>query len=166
MCPWLGRKTPTITARMNTMIRATTNSSTRVMPGISGRLVCLVGTCPHKGRQVPRQCSKRESRMVAASLRSRHAPKVCRATANPEWPWRVAQHAKRRFLNYPEFQRLQDRARAVAHAELGKNVGNMVLHRAFRHLQRIGDFLVAVAAGHQAQDFGFTIGQGVGLAEA
>src|SRR6185437_108786 len=145
MCPWLGRNSPTITARMNTMIRATTNSSTRVMPGISGRLVRLVGAC-HRNRQVPRQCSKRESRMVAASPRSRHAPEVCRVTAIPERPWRVAQQVEKRSLDDPEFEGLQHRARAVAHAELGKNVGNMVLHRAFRHLQRIGDFLVAVAA--------------------
>src|SRR5262245_36080176 len=57
-------------------------------------------------------------------------------------------------LHDPELERLQDRARAVAHAKLGEDVRDMILDGSLGDAERVGDLLVAVAAGHEAQDLG------------
>src|SRR5258708_39283083 len=42
--------------------------------------------------------------------------------------------------------------RAVAHAELRQHAGDVVLHRAIADVEELGDLLVAVAAGEEAED--------------
>ena len=52
--------------------------------------------------------------------------------------------------NNSQFERLQHRPGPVADAEFGQDVGHVILYRALGDAERIGDFLVAVASGHQA----------------
>ena len=56
--------------------------------------------------------------------------------------------------------------RSGAHAELGQDVRDVILDGPLGDAERVGDFLVAVAAGHQAQDLGLAIGQRIGPVEA
>ena len=69
-------------------------------------------------------------------------------------------------LHQAQFQCLKDRARAIAHAELGQDIGDVVLDRALGDVQRARDLLVGIAAGHQPQNLGLALGQGIGLVEA
>src|SRR4051795_10355739 len=72
-------------------------------------------------------------------------PAVSWASAGEETPERIARATSSfrmarildpgtggRQLDVPEFQRLQDRARAIANAEFRQDAGGVVLHRPFR----------------------------------
>src|SRR5690606_10606444 len=65
-----------------------------------------------------------------------------------------------------EFEGLQHGPGAVAYAQLGEDVGDVVLDRPLRHSERVGDFLVGKAAGHQPQDLGLALGQRVRAVQA
>src|SRR5215472_9773617 len=64
-----------------------------------------------------------------------------------------------RTMKKSGFERLQDRARAVAHAEFPEDAGDVVLDRAFGRSERARDLLVAVAAGHQTDHLDLTLRQ-------
>src|SRR5258708_10198372 len=76
-------------------------------------------------------------------------------------PWEPSGRGARalRTIEQTRFERLQHRARAVAHAELGEDAGDVVLDRALRRAQGVGDLLVAIAAGHQAYDLHLALRQ-------
>src|SRR5690606_241824 len=65
-----------------------------------------------------------------------------------------------------QLERLEYGPGPVTHAQLGKDVGNVILDGAFGHAQRVGDLLVGEAAGHQAQDLGLAVCQRVRAVEA
>lgn len=64
-------------------------------------------------------------------------------------------------LQQPSFERLEHRARTVAHAHLCQNGGDVILHCAFRDRQGVRDLPVVVAAGHQAERFELALAQRV-----
>src|SRR6185369_4359909 len=69
-------------------------------------------------------------------------------------------------LHNAQLERLQNGPGPVAHAELGQDVGHVILYGPLGDAERIGDFLVAVAAGHEAQYLGFAFGQRVRAVQA
>src|ERR1700724_192257 len=62
-------------------------------------------------------------------------------------------------LEQARLERLQRRARAIAHAELGEHAGDVILDGALRRAESVGDLLVAIAARHQADDLDLALGQ-------
>ena len=62
-------------------------------------------------------------------------------------------------LDVTKLQRLQYGARAVADVKLRQDTGRVVLDRAFRGAESVGDLPVAVAAGHEAEDFELSLDQ-------
>src|SRR5688572_33326733 len=59
----------------------------------------------------------------------------------------------RTVLEVAELERPEHCPSAIAHPELRQNARGMVLYGALGGAERIGDFPVAVAAGHQSKDF-------------
>ena len=60
-------------------------------------------------------------------------------------------------LDESEFEGLEDCPGTIAHSQLGKDAGDVVLHRPLRHSNSISDLAIAVASNHESQDFGLTL---------
>src|SRR6185437_13024389 len=161
-----------------TMTRATRNSKTRIIPEFSeASLRHTLGVCfrrrlAHTERQRTGSAKNRSHGCYLLAgwnaIRAKQPPcdpgmtasATCVA-ASPR-PWVEAGNAS----DDAQLECLQHRTRAVTHAELGQDVGNVVLDRALGHLERIGDLLVAVTAGQQSQDLGLALGERIGLLQA
>src|SRR5690348_5531065 len=115
MCAWFGNAMPRITASTNTMAMATIISSRRVIPWISRyqpRMVLALmgrakGCCGAGARRTghPHRGARRDA--CAAGRRDAAAPP------------RVPSDACIEASDDAQFERLQDRAGAIAHAQLG-----------------------------------------------
>src|SRR6185312_4167421 len=154
-----------------TMTRATRNSKTRIIPEFSeASLRHTLGVCFRRRIGPPGGATdgvgkKPKPWMLLAHGLERYlrkAPAVrlendgfCRLSGDsPALPGPGPGKAS----DDAQLQCLQHRAGTVAHAELGQDVGNVILDRALGHLERIGDLLVAVTAGQQPQDLGLALG--------
>src|SRR5207302_1855925 len=56
-------------------------------------------------------------------------------------------------------ERFQNRAGAVAHAELCQNAGDLILNGSLRGAERIGNLAVAIASGHQTNHLSLSWGE-------
>jgi hypothetical protein len=60
-------------------------------------------------------------------------------------------------LDEPQFESFEDRPRAIPYPQLGKDAGDVVLHRPLRHPNSICDLAIAIASNHESQDFRFAL---------
>ena len=61
-------------------------------------------------------------------------------------------------LQQAEFARTQHRMGAITRGELAENAVDVLLHRADRDHQPVGDLLIGQVIGDEAQDFQFALG--------
>src|SRR5262245_46044830 len=109
---------------------------------------------PLKNRPVAGVRPRRMSRWyLLAAANAIGSPALFRKRAQADFrsEWPSPRQPVSRGSDDPQFQGLQDGPRTVADAQLGEDVGHVVLHRALGHAQGVGDLLVAVAPGEQPQ---------------